>query len=414
MESLVHALGDPQHAFPVIHVTGTNGKGSTARMITRLLLGQGLVVGTYTSPHLERYNERIRVADVDCTDDEFASAIAAVQRVEPLLSDPPSHFEILTAAAFVHFADVAVDVAVIEVGLLGRYDATNVCDGAVAVVTNIGRDHTDFQGDWRARIAREKAGVIKPSSHLILGETDPSLREIFLGENPAAIWERDKDFGCGANRLAVGGRVLDLRTPLQSITDMYVPLHGAHQGDNAAVALAAADAFFGRPTDPEIVREAFASVQMPGRFEVLGRDPLVILDGAHNPDGAEAAGRVLAEGFDVAGSRTLVVGMLNDRDAEAMLRGLGVADFDRVICCTPPTSRALPAAELALSASSAGIAVVAEVIPSAADALGAAFARSGVGDLIMVTGSLYLVGEARGLLRTRKRRPAAVRPLPSQ
>ena len=396
MEAFVSVLGNPQATYPVIHITGTNGKGSTARMITRLLMAQGLTVGTYLSPHLERYNERIRVDDVDIDDDDFAELFARLEPFERLLEQPPSHFELLTAAGFTYFADLAVDVGVIEVGLLGRYDATNVCDAAVAVVTNVGRDHTDYQGDWRERIAREKAGIVKAGSHLILGEADPALRPIFLAEKPASHWVRRADFGCDSNQLAVGGRLLDVRTPLHSLEDVFLPLHGAHQGENAAVAIASVEAFFGRPLDAEVVADALFNVTVPGRFEVMRRNPLVILDGAHNPDGAEAAGAVLAEEFTVEGRRILLVGMLADRDAAAMLRGIGVETFDRVICCMPPSPRAISGEELALVAASLGIS--AEVAPSIPDALRRARAGAGVDDLIFVSGSLYLVGMVRNLL----------------
>jgi dihydrofolate synthase/folylpolyglutamate synthase len=396
MRALVAVLGDPQDAYPVVHITGTNGKGSTARIISRLLTAAGLRVGTYTSPHLERYNERLRVGDEDVTDEEFADAVAAVARVEPLLDEPPSHFEVLTAAAFAHFADVAVDVAVVEVGLLGRYDATNVVEADVAVVTNVGRDHTDFTGDWRRRIAEEKAGIVKPPSHLVLGETDAALRPVFLGEQPARVWERSVDFDCTRNQLAVGGRLLALRTPNHVVDELFLPLHGAHQGDNAAVAVAAAEAFFGRPLPGELVQEAFADTRIPGRFEIVRRQPLVVIDGAHNPDGAEAAGRVLAEEFTVDGRRTLVVGMLTERDPLAMLEGLGAARFDRVVCCTPPSPRALPSDELAAAAHRLGLR--AEAAPSIEAGLDWALRDSSGDDLVFVSGSLYLVGAARALL----------------
>ena len=396
MWKLVSVLGDPQSTYPVVHITGTNGKGSTARMVTRLLGACGLTVGTYTSPHLERYNERVRVADQDLSDEAFAEAITTVARVEPMLEERPSHFEVLTAAALAHFADIAVDVAVVEVGLLGRYDATNVVEADVAVVTNVGRDHTDGEGDWRRRVAEEKAGIVKERSHLVLGETDPALRPVFLDQHPSGWWERGPDFACEANALAIGGRVVDLRTPNQTVRGVYLPVHGAHQGDNAAAALAATEAFFGRPLDQEVVIEAWEQLRLPGRFEVVRRNPLVVLDGAHNPDGAEAAGRVLAEEFTVDGRRTLVLGMLTGRDPVAMLEGLGAATFDRVICCTPPSPRALPSDELAVAARAVG--VRAEAAASVDQGLEWALAGATESDLICVSGSLYLVGAARTLL----------------
>jgi dihydrofolate synthase/folylpolyglutamate synthase len=399
MRALVAALGDPQSAYPVIHITGTNGKGSSARMISRLLHTAGLRVGTYTSPHLERYNERIRVDDEDVSDDAFAGAVAEVAGVDPLLDETPSHFEVLTAAAFAHFADLAVDVAVVEVGLLGRYDATNVVEADVAVVTNVGRDHTDFVGDWRRRIAEEKAGIVKEASHLVLGEADPALRAIFLAEQPAHTWQRGPDFDCARNQLAVGGRLVGLRTPYHTLDEVFLPLHGAHQGDNAAVSLAAAEAFFGRALGSDLVHEALAGVRIPGRFEVIRRTPLVVIDGAHNPDGAEAAGRVLAEEFTVDGRSTLVVGMLTERDPVAMLEGLGASRFDRIICCTPPSPRAVPSDELAEAAR--GLGLRAEAAPTIETGLQWALAAADDADLVFVSGSLYLVGAARAALVAR-------------
>ncbi len=397
MADIARVWGDPQEAYPVIHITGTNGKGSTARMATRLLMAHGLKVGTYTSPHLERYNERIRIDDAEVDDQRFADIIEQLSRFEPMLGQRPSHFECLTACALALFAEEAVDVAVIEVGVMGRYDATNIVTADVAVITNIGRDHTTAQGDWRREIAEEKAGIIKSTSTLVLGEKDPALREVFLGEGPAAALVAGEDFELEANRLAVGGRLIDLRTPYQRLTELFVPLHGAHQGVNASLALMATSAFFGRALDPEVAAEGLASTEVAGRFEVLRRNPLVIIDGAHNPDGAEAAAAVLEEGFAVQGRRVLVCGMLEGRDPQLMLTALRADRFDTVITCTPTSPRALPADELALAAASLGIAC--RVASTIEQAIGWALDAATPSDLIFVTGSLYLVGAARSLLR---------------
>ena len=194
---------------------------------------------------------------------------------EALAGVEPSYFELLTAAAFRWFADVAVDVAVVEVGLLGRWDATNVADGQVAVVTNVGLDHTDVAGPTGVDIAAEKAGIVKPGASLVLGETDPELVPVFLAERPGETLRRaTSTSACNDNILAVGGRLLDLRTPGAAYDELFLPLHGAHQGDNAAAALAAVEAFFGGPLAPELVTAGFENVVMPGRFEVVGRHPL--------------------------------------------------------------------------------------------------------------------------------------------
>ena len=397
MRALCAVLGDPQHDQPTVHITGTNGKGSVARMVTALLSAHDLPVGTYTSPHLEAINERISRSGEPISDAALAAVLSDLAAIESLVPHSPSYFELLTAAAFRWFSDEAVAAAVVEVGLLGRWDATNVVDGVVAVLTNIGHDHTDGQGDWRRRIAEEKAGIVKPGATFVLGETDPALREVF-GATPAAeVWRRDEDFGCTANRLAVGGRMLDLRTPAATYDDVFLAAHGAHQGDNAAIAVAAAEAFFGRPLDEELVVDALARVRSPGRFEVVGRAPLVVLDGAHNPDGAAALAEALDEGFAIAGHRRLVLGVLTGRDPVALLARLGAEDAIEVLCCTPDSPRALPAGDLAAVVREHGGS--ARVVPDVAAAVGTALDESSAEDAVVVTGSLYTVGAARAACR---------------
>lgn len=394
MREIARVLGDPHQAYPSIHLTGTNGKGSTARIVTSLLQVSGLGVGTYTSPHLERINERISRDLEPITDEDLAAALSAVAAIEPIIDGPPSHFEILTAAAFHWFADVAVDVAVLEVGLLGRYDCTNVVDATVAVLTRVAADHTDRSEGWRRAIAEEKVGIVTPGSTFVLGETDPELRDIFEAAPAAEMWVRDVDFGVEANHVAVGGRLVDLRTPGSRYPELYLPLHGAHQGDNAAIALAAVEAFFGRPLDEDLVAEAFAAVTVPGRLEPVAHDPSVLLDAAHNPDGAEALTSALAESFTVAGSRFLVVGLLAQQDPVEMLTALDAPGFDLVVVCTPPGSpRARPAAAVAAVAESLGAAV--EVVPDPIEAVGRAVSLADEEDLIVVAGSIYVVGAVR-------------------
>ncbi len=398
MRELCHVLGDPQHDQPAIHVTGTNGKGSVARMVTALLGAHDLPVGTYLSPHLERINERISRNGEPIDDDALGRVLSDLAGLEQLLEHRPSYFELLTAAAFRWFSEEAVAAAVVEVGLLGRWDATNVLDGRVAVLTNVGHDHTDGGEGWRRRIAEEKAGIVKPGATFVLGETDPELRGVFDAVPAAETWRRDVDFGCVANRLAVGGRVLDLRTPGADYDDVFLALHGPHQGDNAAVALAATEAFLGRPLDADLVAEAFASVRNPGRFEVVSREPLLVLDGAHNPDGAVAAAATLDEGFAVAGERRLVLGMLAGRDPVELLQVLGVAEAAQVVCCTPDSPRALPAADLAAVVAEHG--GRAQVVPDVGDALRTALDAADADDVVLVTGSLYTVGAARAACRS--------------
>ncbi|MDP1819763.1 MAG: Mur ligase family protein [Acidimicrobiales bacterium] len=399
MRRLCAVLGDPQHDQPVVHITGTNGKGSVARMVTALLGAHDLAVGTFTSPHLEAINERLSRNGEPISDAELARVLTDLATLESLLDEPASYFELLAAAAFRWFSEEAVAVAVVEVGLLGRWDATNVADGTVAVLTNVALDHTDGREGWRLRVAEEKAGIVKPGSTFVLGETDPELADVFDASPAAAIWRRDADFACVDNQLAVGGRMVGLRTPEGRYDELFLPLHGAHQGENAAVALAAVEAFFGRPLEPALVHEAFASVRSPGRFEVVGRDPLVILDGAHNVSGAEAAATTLAEGFYAAdGSRRLVVGVLTGRDPHELLDLLGAAEAAEVVCCTPDSPRAMPAAEVAEIVR--GLGGRARRVDDVADAVRAAVSGAAATDVVLVTGSLYTVGAARTACRS--------------
>ncbi len=362
-------------------------------MATALLVESGLTVGTYASPHLEQINERIARNGELISDDDLAEAISDVAAVEELAEVDASYFELMTAAAFSWFAQVAVDVAVVEVGLLGRYDSTNVIDAEVAVVTNIGLDHSDGVGDWRQAIAFEKAGIVKPGSFLVLGVTDPELVPIFKAEGPRQVWERDLDFATESNLAAVGGRVVDLRTPHSHFEQIFVPLHGAHQGDNAAVAVAAVEAFFDRGLTESVVADGFATVTVPGRFEVVGRAPLVVVDGAHNPDGAEVASETLDEDFAVPGRRILVVGLLAGRDIEGMLEALGAAQSDLVIACRPDSPRAVPAEEVAAVAAKMGVDT--ETVDDVGEAIDTALAVATPDDAILVAGSLYVAGGAR-------------------
>lgn len=395
---LMSTMGDPQSTYPVIHVTGTNGKGSTTQMITRLLMARGLTVGTYTSPHLETLNERIARNGEPISDEDFAEQIAAIADLEVLAGVRPSYFEILTAAALRWFSDVAVDVAVVEVGLLGRWDATNVCDAQVAVITNIGIDHTEFAGPTTRHIAGEKAGIIKSGSAVVVGETDPDLVGMFRNAGGLAHFVRGEEFDVVENQVALGGRLVDVRTPTTLYPEVFVPLHGAHQAANAAVALMAVEAFFAAPIDDDVVREGFAAVTMPGRFEVMGRQPLVIVDGAHNPAGADTAAQVFFDDFSPEGRRLLVVGCLRGRDLDEMLSALRADEFDVVYTCTAPSPRGVPAADLTRAARSIGCDDVVEC-STIDDACARALTGAAAEDAVLVTGSLYVVGGARPALR---------------
>lgn len=400
IERLCSAMGDPQHAAPVIHVTGTNGKGSTAQMMTRLLMASGLRVGTYTSPHLERVNERLAIDGAAISDDAFGEQVGAVADLEIVAGVRPGYFDTCTAAAFRWFADEAIDVAVVEVGLLGRWDATNVVDATVAVITNIGLDHTEFAGPTRAHIAREKSGIVKSGSALVTGENDDEMLDVFRESSPSSMLVREVDFGVGSNELALGGRFVELRTPTTIYPDVLVPLHGHHQAVNAAVALTAVETFFARPLEESIVAEGFAGVEMPGRFEILDHQPLVIVDGAHNPAGADVCASVFFQDFDPAGRRVLVVGCLRGRDPDEMLAALRADEFDLVVCCTAPSPRGRPAGEVGRAARDLGCDEVRE-IERVEDALDHVMAHMSADDAVLITGSLYVVGAARAQLRRR-------------
>jgi dihydrofolate synthase / folylpolyglutamate synthase len=398
IEELVRLLGSPEQSYPVIHLTGTNGKTSVARMTSALLEASGLSVGTYTSPHLEEVNERIVWNGEPVDDATLAELLSRIADVEAHLPDRPSYFEILTAAALVWFSDVAVDVAVIEVGVGGTWDATNVVDGRVAVVTNVSVDHVEYLGPTREQIATDKAGIVKPGSTLVLGETDAALVPLFLDRGAAEVVARDDTFGVTANRAAHAGRVVDLYTPKGHYEGVYLPLHGAYQADNAAAALTAAECFIDRPLTEEVVADAFRGVRSPGRLEVMGHQPLFLLDGAHNVAGADALSLALAEEFPVS-PRTLVVGLLREKEPHEMLAALDAKHAARLLCCRPPSPRALdPAAVAAAGADLGADPARIETFATVEDAVARALAVTGEDAQIVVTGSLYTVGAARHAL----------------
>jgi len=288
---------------------------------------------------------------------------------------------------------------VVEVGLGGRWDATNIADGQVAVVTNVSVDHAEFLGRDRVDIAREKAGIVKPGSTLILGETDPEVQIPFLERDAAEILVRDRDFGLTANQVAHGGRLVGLFTPHARYDEVFLSLHGAHQADNAAAAVAAAEALLEHPLDPDLLAHVLGQARSPGRLEVVGHRPLILLDGAHNVAGAHALREALAEAFP-ASARTVVVGILREKDPSEMLDALGASAATRVVACEAPSPRALAAAEVAKAARGLGLpADRVEAIPDVGRALAAARAHTPPDGQIVVTGSLYVVGAARAVTR---------------
>ncbi len=400
--ALTRALGDPEESFPVIHVTGTNGKGSTSQMAASLLMALGLNPGVYSSPNLQMINERMSVGGRMISDDELAAQLSVMAQFERFTGVQATWFELITATAFRWFADEAVDAGVVEVGLGGRFDATNVADAAVSVVTNVELDHVDILGHSREQIAAEKAGIIKNASWVVIGETDPVIAEIFVAEaekvGAAGVWHRGPDFGTFGSRLAVGGRAVDLYTPAGEYEDIFIPLHGAHQADNAAAAIAAVQAFVGAPLEQSVVEEAFAAVRVPGRLETIPHRPLIILDGAHNVAGAAAAGTALSEDFRAGQDRKLVVvmGCLRGRDPREMLSAFGAENLSHVVACTAPSPRALPGEVVARAATD--LAIETSLAESVGEAIDHACEVAGEAGIVVVTGSLYVVGEARSVL----------------
>jgi dihydrofolate synthase / folylpolyglutamate synthase len=415
ISALAVLLGDPQRACPVIHVAGTNGKTSTARMIETLLRARGLRTGLFTSPHLSNVRERI-VVDGEplsveaflASYDDIAPYVALVDEREPLRL---SFFEVLTGMAFAAFADAPVDVAVIEVGLGGTWDATNIADGAVAVVTPVAIDHTRYLGSTIEEIAGEKAGIIKPGSAAILGQQPPAAAEMLLrraAEVGATVARQDVEFGVTWRDLAVGGQALSVRGLAGEYRDLLLPLFGEYQAANAACALAAVEAFGSAGPDAgalseELVREAFAAMTSPGRLEVVRRSPVVIADSAHNPAGMAASVAAVTEAFSFR-SLIAVLAISADKDVPAVLDQLEpVADGLVVTRNSSDRSMApVKLADLAAEVFGPDRVRVAGRLDDAIDiAVGMAdeAAADGLGGSgVLVTGSVVTAGDARSLL----------------
>ena len=404
MENLLGFLGDPQLDLDIVHITGTNGKGSVARMTTSLLIAAGQSVGTTTSPHLASFHERILAQGLPIPSTALAEQLTAVALAEAAVvqrgGERASWFEIVIAAAFRWFNDIAVDVAIVEVGAGGTFDATNTADGQVAVVTNVSLDHVEWFGPTTADIAREKSGIIKAGATAVIGETDPDLVAIFERRAQAvdaALLIAGVDFACDSNRLAVGGRLVNLRTSRAEYPQVFLPLHGSHQGENASVALAAAEAFLGDELGPEVVAAGFAEVTNPGRLEVMTRNPLTVIDGAHNTAGVAALGAALADTFAAKNRWVVVLGLLGGRDPAEIIATLSrFGSIALVVAVAPPTPRALDPNLLVLAARDAGIDAV--IAPDADHALVTAQAEADEETLVVVCGSLYLVAAARAAL----------------
>jgi dihydrofolate synthase/folylpolyglutamate synthase len=354
----VELLGDPQRAYPIIHITGTNGKTSTSRMIESILRAHGLRTGLLTSPHLTRVNERIVIDGEPISNEAFVNNW---QDIQPFLAmvdaeldaaDEPrlTFFEAFTVLAFASFADAPVDVAVIEVGMGGEWDSTNVADGQVAVFTPISLDHTARLGNTVAEIARTKSGIIKPAASVVTSTQSPdALAELTraAGLTESTIAVQGTEFLLLGNTVAVGGQVISVKGLAGDYPDLFLPLFGDHQAQNATVAIAAVESFLGGGTlaiAQDVLAEGLATATSPGRLQIVGVDPTVLVDAAHNPNGAEALASALGTYFtfdEVA----VVIGVLGDKDAGGIIRAL-LPVASRFLVTTSTSERAIPAEEL--------------------------------------------------------------------
>ncbi|MBO4165450.1 bifunctional folylpolyglutamate synthase/dihydrofolate synthase [Micromonospora sp. MMS20-R2-23] len=415
IEMLLDLLGSPQRAYPSIHLTGTNGKTSTARMIDSLLRAFGLHTGRYTSPHLETVRERISLDGEPVDEERFVATYREVKPLADLVdqrsAEPLTYFDLTTALAFATFADAPVDVAVVEVGLGGAEDATNVLQAGVAVLTPIGLDHTEWLGDTLEDIALHKAGIIHSGATVIAAAQEEEAARPILercAEVGATVAREGAEFGVLRRAVAVGGQVLTIQGLGGVYDEVFLPLHGAHQAQNAAVALAAVEAFLGagakRQLDIEAVREGFAATSSPGRLEKVRNAPTVLLDGAHNPHGMAATVTALQEEF--AFSKLVgVLAVLGDKDAAGLLELLEPV-LDSLVVTRNSSPRAMPAEELAELATEVFGPDRVQVADEMPDAIEAAVAEaeydvpgelSGVG--VLVTGSVVTVADARRLLK---------------
>ncbi|GAA1443806.1 bifunctional folylpolyglutamate synthase/dihydrofolate synthase [Leifsonia poae] len=404
----VELLGDPQRAYPIIHITGTNGKTSTSRIAESILRAYGLRTGLLTSPHLVRFNERIVIDGVPISDEDLVRNWEDVQPYLEIVdselveagSAPLTFFEALTALAFAAFADAPVDVAVIEVGMGGEWDSTNVGDGQVAVFTPISLDHTKALGDTVAAIARTKSGIIKPSADVVSAvQPSEALAELTtaaeLTESSLAV--QPEAFDVASTAVAVGGQLVSIRGRAGTYDDLFLPLYGDHQAQNAAVAVAAVETFLGRGTQPlnrDLLEEGFAISTSPGRLQLIGIEPSIIVDAAHNPAGAETLAKALRTYFDFD-EITMVFAALADKDVRGIIRELAPVT-DQFYVTQVRSDRAIDYAEL-------GEIVLEEthedatfVYPDLEEALVAArdWAAEGPKRAVVVTGSIVLVGEA--------------------
>ena len=420
--SVMELLGDPQRAYPVIQVAGTNGKTSTARMIESVLRAYGLRTGLFTSPHLVDARERIRLDGEPVTAERLLDTWNDIEPYVRLVDKnstesggvPLSYFEVITALAYAAFADAPVDVAIIEVGMGGTWDATSVAAASVAVITPIGMDHAEYLGDTIEQIAGEKAGIIAPGCTALTARQTDDARSVVVtraSELEVPLKIEAEDFGLLSRDVAVGGQLVSMRGLRGDYDEVFVPFFGEHQASNACLALAAVEAFLGsgdEPLDVDIVREGFASADSSGRLHAVRLDPTVLVDSAHNPHGARALAAAIHDSFTF--DRLIgVVGLLSDKDAHGVLEALEPV-LDELIVTTPASPRALPADDLARVAenhfSGKDVVVEDELLDAVDRAMGIADADGDVGGSgVLVTGSVVLVGDVLRLFAREMGRP---------
>jgi len=408
--ALTDALGSPQLSYPSIHIAGTNGKTTTARMIDQLLTELGYRVGRYTSPHLESFTERISIKGQPISDqimiktyDDIALYLDLIDSRQPF---PISYFEALTAMAFVAFAEYPVDVGVIEAGMGGQWDATNVLSSLVSVMTPIGFDHMEYLGNTLTEIAQTKAGIFKPESNVVLAAQTSEVAKVLMAnvlKVSAIPFREGVEFSVKKRSLAVGGQLISLAGIYGDIDEIYLPLYGDHQSNNAGLALASVEAFAGVKLDEELVRQAFSKIKSPGRCEIIYQDPTVIIDAAHNPHGAAAIAKTISTEFDFQ-LVVAVVAVLADKDVDGILQQLSTA-VDYIITTQSNSPRALDSAELAKIASKYFKPEQIEVISDLGGAITYAIEKVNLSNqvsdgpgAVLITGSVVTAGMARGFI----------------
>ena len=409
--ALVDALGSPHLTYPTIHIAGTNGKTSTARMIDQLLANLGYRVGRYTSPHLESFTERISIKGEPISELEMIKTYEDIHLYLDLIDSrqphPISYFEALTAMAFVAFAEHPVDIAVIEAGMGGQWDATNVISSQVSVMTPIGLDHMEYLGNTVEAIAQTKAGIFKPESNVVLAAQSAQVAKVLLAQVAkvsAQPFRQGVEFSLKNRALAVGGQLLSIQGVHGDYDEIFLPLYGDHQGNNAAVALAAVEVFAGVKLDTELVQDAFSKVSSPGRCEIVYKDPTVIIDAAHNPHGVSAIANTLNTEFDfelVVG----VVAVLADKDVAGILKNLATT-LDYLVITENGSNRAMNKDELAKIASQYFKAEQVEIIGDMNSAITYAIEKvalyNQVNDgvaAVVITGSVATAGMARSIIK---------------